>query len=58
MAWFYDYKEGHFHHIVKTTPKFVYYDVVDDNIVIVRRKKPLAVARRAIRAGDWIRVRR
>ncbi len=54
--WYYDYDEGHFHHVARVTPKVVEYDVVDDGIVIVRRSKPRAVADRAIAKGTWIPV--
>ena len=56
--WYYDYDEGHFHHIARVTPKVVEYDVVDDGIVIVRRTKPRTVADRAIAKGTWIHVDR
>jgi hypothetical protein len=56
--WFYDYDEGHFHHIVNVTPKAVTYDVIDDGITVVRRTKPRSKADRAIKTGSWISVER
>jgi hypothetical protein len=54
--WYYDYGEGHFHRIAKVTPGYVHYDVVDDGIVITRRKKPRTKVDRSIRQGEWIPV--
>lgn len=55
--WYYDYPEGHFHHVIRVTPETVEYDVVDDGVVIVRRSKTRQEADRALRTDAWISVR-
>ena len=56
--WFYDYEEGHFHHVLKVTRDSVTYAVVDDGITITHSTKPRKTVENRVKDGTWISRKR